>query len=446
MQDIMNRLEEWLTDSGLTPAGQKCRKTYSELVKYLAELPVPLYRVSRALHLLQSNIYETSQEGFALPPHTINLCVNNRCNLRCSYCDLNHGRHGDGTLNTKVMHNVINKDVLYELPLEIGQKIIDESAWYRPTIRVPWMEPLLYRNLLPLIRYTKQKGLPFSMLTNGLLLHKFATRLAAAGVAALRVSLDGPQEIHDELCGVKGTFKQVIKGLKLLVYEKKQAGLDLQIGCYYTVNDKNHHTMIRFLQELEDHGLLDEMFIGFYMFNYISKHMVELHNKNHAQVCGATVEETSAQYADLSRIEIPVLLRQREEIELEYISKGARIHFRPGFTEANLRSLLHNDNDIFPDSRCETHWHTLFINPQGEIKPLPQCILKPVGNVYKQSLLDIWNGERMREQRLKLREYGAYYGCMRCWSIYSNIEDMQGTWHDNTDGIKAGSRSHAALA
>jgi MoaA/NifB/PqqE/SkfB family radical SAM enzyme len=424
--------QDWLTDQGLTPAGKKARESYSQLVNYLHDLPIPLYRVSRALHLLQSNVYDTSPHGFALPPHTINLCVNNACNLRCSYCDLSHGRQGGSSINTKVKHNVIDPNVRYELSLEASKKLIDESAWFRPTIRVPWMEPLLYKNLLPLIRYTKAKQLPFSMLTNGLLLPKFAERLAEVGVDALRVSLDGPREVHDALCGVKGTYNQIIKGLKMLVEERNKRGRDINIGCYFTVNDQNYNLLVPMLEDLEAEGLLKEMFVGFFMFNYISKQMVERHNREHREASEVEVEETSIQFVDIAKIDASALLQQKQEIEDRFISKGARINFRPDFTEPNFQFSLSSDADPFPGVRCETHWHTLFINPEGNIKPLPQCILKPGGNISQGSLLDVWNGEEMRKQRVRLREYGAYHGCVRCWSIYSSIEDVQHSWVDHT--------------
>lgn len=432
MINLAASASEWLTDSGLTDAGRKARAAYAQFVGGLHALPVPLYRTSRALHLLQSSVYETSEDGYCIPPHTINFCVNNRCNLRCSYCDLSHGRaEEEGSHNTKVMHNVIDPRVKYELPLEVCKRVIDESAWYRPTIRIPWMESLLYSQLIPFIEYTKEKGLPFSMLTNGLLLPKFADRLGALEIDALRVSLDGPAEVHNSLCGVAGAHAQIVKGLQMLVEERERRGIDLQLGCYFTVNDKNYDAIAAFIDDLDARGLLKEMFVGIYMFNYISKAMVEKHNSEHAEVSGATVEETSAQYVDLSKIDAATILRQKKYIEDRYISRGARINFRPNFTRENLDFCLSDESGVYPESRCETHWHTLFINPEGFVKPLPQCILQPTGNVFEQPLLDIWNGEAMRKQRVTLREYGAYYGCMRCWSIYSNIEDKQQSWVDH---------------
>lgn len=434
MFNLTDSPKEWLTDSGLTDAGRTIRESYSNFIEYVHALPLPLYKKSRAIHLLQSAVYQSSADGFSLPPHTINFCVNNRCNFNCSYCDLSHGRADEeGSWNTKVQYNVIDSHAKFELPLDACKKVIDECAWYKPTIRIPWMEALLYSQLIPFIEYTKSKGLPFSMLTNGLLLPKFAERLGALEIDALRVSLDGPERVHESLCRVKGAHKQIIKGLRMLMDEREKRGLDMQIGCYFTLNDKNYDVMAEFIDDLNDRGLLKEMFVGFYMYNYISKAMVEKHNAEHAHICGATVEETSSQHVDLSKIEPEVILEQKKYIEDKYIANGARINFRPSFTADNLDFCLSDARGVYPDSQCETHWHTLFVNPEGNIKPLPQCILAPTGNIHEQPFMDIWNGEAMRQQRMTLREYGAYYGCMRCWSIYSNIEDKQGTWIDHTD-------------
>ena len=54
------------------------------------------------------------------------------------------------------------------MPLDVCKRIVDEVAWFKPVIRVPWMEPLLYKDLFRAIEYIKGKDLDFSMLTNGL--------------------------------------------------------------------------------------------------------------------------------------------------------------------------------------------------------------------------------------------------------------------------------------
>jgi len=424
---------EWLTDSGLTPAGKIARESYSNFVKYLETLPIPTFRKARALHLLQSNSYDTVAEGFALPPHTVNFSLNNTCNLKCEYCDLNRGQNEWEETSTKVEYSVIDPNERRELPLEKCKNLIDQVEWFRPIIRAHWMESLLYSDLIPFIEYARSKDLPVSMLTNGLLLKKFAPSLVESGVEHLRVSLDGPAHIHDALCGVPGAYDTIVEGLQLLVEENKKLKEPMQIGGYFTITDKNYNEMNALVADLDKKGLLEHMYLGFFMFSFISKDMVNAHNQEHAAVCGATVEETSSQYVDVTKIDMATLLQQKKLIEDKYISKGARINFRPNFTEENLSYSLSTKSIPLPNVRCETHWHSLCVNPAGQIKPMSQCILDPCGDVFEESLLDIWNGEELRDQRVKLHEHGAYHGCMRCWSVYSSIEDAQGSWISNVD-------------
>jgi sulfatase maturation enzyme AslB (radical SAM superfamily) len=120
MTHVLATPNQWLTDSGLTDEGRTARKTYSQHVNFLGSLPVPEFKVSRAMHLLQSNSYDTLPEGYALPPHTINFSLNNRCNLKCSYCDLNRETEHWEDKNTKASYSVIDPRTKHELPLDNG--------------------------------------------------------------------------------------------------------------------------------------------------------------------------------------------------------------------------------------------------------------------------------------------------------------------------------------
>ena len=428
MKKVLASPREWLTDEGLTDEGKIARQNYSRFVNYLGGMSVPEFKVSRALHLLQSHSYDTLPEGFALPPHTINFSLNNRCNLKCSYCDLNREPEHWELRNTKADYSVIDPRVKYELPLDTCKRIINETEWFRPVVRAHWMESLLYSDLLPFLEYAAGKGLPTSMLTNGLLLKKFAKPLAQIGVGALRISLDGPAEIHDSLCNVEGAYDIIIDGLKELVAECKANNHDMQIGAYFTVTDTNYKYMVDVIEDLDRHGLLEHMFFGFFMFSFISGDMVNRHNADHAGPSGVEVEETSSQYVDVTKIDPEALIAQQREIEERFVSKGHRIHFRPNFTKDNLSFSLSTKSLDLPHTRCETHWHSVCINPEGEVKPMSQCILDSCGNINKNSFMDVWNNDIIRKQRMGLQQYGAYHGCMRCWSVYSNIEDAQGSW------------------
>ena len=269
----------WLTDKDLNDQGKALRRKYEGYVSYLYNAGLKPYQVARSLHQLQGIMYSTLEDGYALPPHTINLCVNNRCNMKCSYCDLNSAKRKNSANNTKSEYNIIDLKKKHELPLDVCKRIVDEVAWFRPTIRTPWMEPLLYKDLLPLIHYVKGKGLPFSTLTNGLLLPQFASALVEAKVDAIRVSLDGPAPIHEKLCGIPGAYDKILQGLTLIADARDRGECATELGCYFTLNDTNHLHLLDFIVDLDSRGLLSKISVSFFLFNYISEEMVQLHNQ-----------------------------------------------------------------------------------------------------------------------------------------------------------------------
>ena len=353
--------------------------------------------------------------------------------MKCSYCDLNSAKRKNSANNTKSEYNIIDLKKKHELPLDVCKRIVDEVAWFRPTIRTPWMEPLLYKDLLPLIHYVKSKGLPFSTLTNGLLLPKFASALVEAKVDAIRVSLDGPAPIHEKLCGIPGAYDKILQGLTLIADARDRGECATELGCYFTLNDTNHLHLLDFIEDLDSRGLLSKISVSFFLFNYISEEMVQLHNQHHADICGAKAEVTSANLVDLKKIDLKAVIEQKKQIERFVASRPkARVFFRPAFTEENLSFYLSEAGEYAPDARCDTARHTLFVNPDGLIKPLPHCILPPVGNIHDGTFMDVWNGEQMRAHRKLLKDHRSFFACSRCWSIYYNREDTQETWSHKT--------------
>ncbi|WP_297849519.1 radical SAM protein [uncultured Desulfovibrio sp.] len=405
---------------------QNTDRRYAQFVTYLRSLPIKPYQVAHALHLMQNVNSDIAHDGYATPPHTINIAVNNICNLKCQYCDLHHCRAGEQVENARCDFGVIEPSKKHELPLAVCQRIIDEVAWFRPTIRVPWMEPLLYGDIFNLIAYAKGKGLDFSLLSNGLLLKKYAEKICRLQVDALRVSLDGPQKTHDALCGVKGAYALIVEGLKQVVRHKRAGICDMEIGCYFTLTDQNYAQLLPLCEDMERLGLIEDVSISFYMFNYISQRLVALHNREHAEISGVKIAETSAQYINISDIAIDAIMEQKEAIEKRY--SKCRIYFRPYFSSKNLKHCLQDEDATLPESRCDVLNHTVYINPDGVVKAYPPCILPPVGNIYENSVMDIWNGEAMRKQRMLMQKRGLFYGCTRCWGAYYGLEDAQNTW------------------
>jgi MoaA/NifB/PqqE/SkfB family radical SAM enzyme len=421
---IYNTIEpaQWLTDAGLSEQGRQARLEYSRFCDFLENSPLLSFQVARAKYFLQRQSYWTLPGGYALPPHTINVCVNNVCNLRCRYCDFGQGR--DETFYHQ--YNVIEAGKKIEMSLEQMKGIVDQVLWFKPIIRASFREPLLHKDLLPFIDYAKGRGLPFWLLTNGLKLPQMAADLVRLGVDSVRLSLDGPPAIHDSIRGVKGAYERMISGAKTLLEERRARGSSMQVGFYFTLNDSNHDQILATVEQLDREGILREVFVNFQWLLYTTKGMAEEHNRLDGPICGGYVDESTVQNVDITKMDLRGIHEQHLAIKERYPARdGYRLHFRPSFEYEDL--VRYRDTEDFNQEspRCQVPWYNLNINPAGQAKSFHHCLLPVTGNVFSDSILDVWNGEAFRGQRAQLQEHGAYRGCARCWGVFSLLEDSK---------------------
>jgi MoaA/NifB/PqqE/SkfB family radical SAM enzyme len=99
-------------------------------------------------------------------------------------------------------------------------------------------EPLLRRDLLTLVRYSKQKRLETRFDTNGYLLNsRLAKQLKEAGLDMVGVSIDScdPKE-HDGWRGINGIFDRAIRAIKYSLYE----GIECYISTFATNENVNN--------------------------------------------------------------------------------------------------------------------------------------------------------------------------------------------------------------
>lgn len=415
---------EWLTDEGLTERGREARHEYQQFCDYLQKMNAPSFQIARAKYFLQRQNYWTLPDGFAIPPHTINVCPNNLCNYKCHYCDF--GQKESDTFYHK--YNIVDNKKKIELTLDICKSIVDQATWFKPIIRASFREPLLYKGIIPLAEHTKEKGLPFWLLTNGYTLPKHAKTLVDLDVEAIRLSLDGPPEVHNHVASVRDAYERMMDGVHTLVEEKKKQNKKMDIGFYFTINETNYHTIFDTVEALDKEGLLKDVFMSFQWLLYTTQNMADEHNNTDAKFCGGYVNESTVCNVDIHRMDLRSMAEQHVRIRKTYpAEEGYRIHFRPSFDLDDLEKYRNTEDFPVDNPRCRTLWYNMNINPEGDVKTFHHCLLNVAGNVYQTSLMDIWNGQTLRDQRGKLASRGAYKGCARCWGVYSLLEDKRRT-------------------
>jgi cyclic pyranopterin phosphate synthase len=108
----------------------------------------------------------------------LRVSVTDRCNLKCVYCTppkgLRHFRERDLLTNEEIIRFIT-------IALRHGLR----------KVRITGGEPLLRKNIFPLIASIKKTGVrELSLTTNGLMLSKMANELKSAGLDRVNISLD----------------------------------------------------------------------------------------------------------------------------------------------------------------------------------------------------------------------------------------------------------------
>jgi radical SAM protein with 4Fe4S-binding SPASM domain len=133
---------------------------------------------------------------------SLDLEVTRRCNLRCDYCFVGWSR-----------------DWQSDLPVDVAEQIVDEGAGLFPILHFTGGEPFAYAALLDLVDRGIARGYGEVLInTNGTMLAPAAIERLAAhrGRAALSVSLDGPEAIHDRVRGA-GRFREASRAVDALI-------------------------------------------------------------------------------------------------------------------------------------------------------------------------------------------------------------------------------------
>ncbi len=122
------------------------------------------------------------------------------CNQRCGHCGSSAGKARPDEMSTAECLDVV--DDLAEL----GTEVITLSGG-EPTLRRDWDE---------IACRIRERGMIPNMVTNGYRLDEsLARRMKSAGLANVAVSVDGPEDIHDEIRGA-GAFERTTQSLRIL--------------------------------------------------------------------------------------------------------------------------------------------------------------------------------------------------------------------------------------
>ena len=159
-------------------------------------------------------------------PNRVTVELTNDCNVSCVFCN----------------RQKISMDIGY-IEDKLFYKIIDEMARHLPVKLVPFFrgEPLMHPQLIPFIKYAKQKGVgPIQMASNALLLDdQMQDKLIEAGIDYLSFSLDtvDPKVYeHSRMFGNLEISSNHVKSMGLKCKERKKKVLPAPTIQVSTIN------------------------------------------------------------------------------------------------------------------------------------------------------------------------------------------------------------------
>jgi len=175
------------------------------------------YREINKLHIILQNIIKVDKSSLInfiqykfsklnkskvtnFQPVQATLLTTARCNLNCPWCSF-----------SSIVKNDSNKDL--ELGVESVKKLLKHKLLKKAiSFILTGGEPLINKDIIPIISYLKKKGRIVGMITNGVFLNKKADELKKAGLDRLFISVypDTIALLKKDLPSVTKKFKNIM--------------------------------------------------------------------------------------------------------------------------------------------------------------------------------------------------------------------------------------------
>jgi len=307
----------------------------------------------------------------------------NRCNLSCMHCYSKADLDSTDVLSTqKIM------DTLPRLK-NSGVKFIIFSGG----------EPLTRKDLFDIALRCKELGIITYLSTNGLYVTKSNAQKIIDTFNYVGVSIDGSEKTHDYFRGLKGSFRESMKSVKLL-----NSFDGAKVGIRFTIT-KETYDDLEFIFNLAEEENIPKIYISHLVYSGRGLDNLEM---------------------DLS------FEQRRRAVEFiidkafEYYNDNRDIEIVTGNMEQDAILFLEKFGEKYPDLKDEMEkrlisWggnsagrKLLNIDSVGNVKPDP-FFPKVIGNIFDDDFENIWQNEPI-ELLEKLRVHSRDIGgkCANC--------------------------------
>lgn len=273
-------------------------------------------------------------------PYLIQMFPVYACNFRCGYCIYSLDKTQRGYISQETY-----------MDFAFYKKCIEQIADFPQKVKMLRFaaigEPLLHRNIAEMIDYAKERNVAESLdiVTNASLLHKdLADRLIQAGLSKLRISLEGlSTEDYQKNCGVRVDFDKLVENISYFYQQRQSTKVYIKIIDYMVQADEQKQKFFDIFTPICDEIAIEHI--------------------------------------------TPTIA----EIDYDKLTKGMKAE-KPQNGEQMIWAKI-----------CPQPFYMCQINPDGNI--VPCCSMKYptiLGNVHKESVQEIWRGDKYNKFRRDL--------------------------------------------
>lgn len=301
---------------------------------------------------VSENTQDLNIESHQRKPHLMKIQfeLTSRCNERCIHCYIPNGKKNNGK----------------DMPIEKVKQVIDEfSVMGGLHVTLSGGEAFLHPKLIEVMNYCREKDMQISILSNLIALRdEQVKQIKDANVSIVQVSLYSMiPEHHDTITTIPGSFRRTKAAIEKLV----SADIPVQISCpVMKANRKDYKAVLEYARSLNIKAQTD----------YIMMAQADLDTQNLAN--RISIQETEE------------LLRELIEYDIDY--RESTLKQRP------VTEQIKDDLERFKKQPlCGAGINDCCITENGDVYPCAGWQSMIIGNVYKQSLLEIWeNSEKLK--------------------------------------------------
>lgn len=345
-------------------------------------------------------------------PEEVGLQLTNRCNLRCRHCFEWSDKGYNHTTNKSYNSG--------ELSLDLIERILKETVSTKANLFLWGGEPLAYSRWDELAEMIGRYERWSVLCTNGItVMDQMESLLRLSPHLAILTSLEGFEEENDAIRG-KGSFSKAMAGIKEVIRLERAGEFKGKQSVHCTISNPMIGKLYAFLEYMEDIGI-DTLYYCFpwYIPEEVACRMDDYYRDNFSFLdVHNAINSWHSFHFQLDPARTEALLKEMEAIRSR--SWNIRIRYQPAVEPEQVPAFV--NGEILPvqqKKRCLAVTNRMDVLADGNVSACKLFSELDVGNLYENSVEEIWNSERFNRIREVLHE-GLTPVCSKCVLLYLN--------------------------